>query len=81
MSDESEGLGYHGPKHEVVYVRWHSMDTAPKDGTTVVVRVGTYVYVARWIPSQFRGPEWKAFNAGIVEPDAWFPIPQIEGTK
>jgi len=53
---------------------WQPIETAPKDGTIIIVSAPA-VGAARW--SRFRDIEgyWEWFSGGTCDPDYWMPLP------
>lgn len=61
---------------------WHDMDEAPLD-RRVIVRIGTYVTIARWVPKfdPVYGDTGEGWYSGDgdkrVFPDAWMELPTL----
>lgn len=58
---------------------WQPIETAPKDGTSVLV-VGAYGYVlmARWKEMTRVPSRWESYGLGAIrfEPTHWMPLPE-----
>jgi len=54
---------------------WHSMDTAPKDGTRILVAIVDIQWVAWW--SDNEGAYSYAPGYYLDYPDAWMPLPRL----
>lgn len=57
---------------------WQPIETAPKDGTRVLVYcryAGRLVAGAEWRHSEPRAIQWEAVNGVIVTPTHWMPLP------
>lgn len=54
-------------------MQWQPIETAPRDGSDILVSERGYVTVARW-----RGFAWGdgLFLAGPVDPSHWMPMPE-----
>jgi len=63
-------------------MEWQPIETAPKDGTEIIVLLGTHAVSARWIGHQggCAGCGWETlgsrsgYYAGHV-PGGWMPLP------
>ena len=57
--------------------KWQPIDTAPKDGTVILVRCVDFTYLASW--DSFDG--WSVFPqpAQISSPTHWTSIPPFDG--
>jgi hypothetical protein len=67
--------------------RWQSMETAPKDGRTLllfreitpwrVIGYGRWVdeFGGGWVSYGFFGPEYDGSNLGLAAPTHWMPLP------
>ena len=56
---------------------WQPMDTAPRDGTPVIVHECGEVVIAYWRDSikKWIGPRDNYGDADYMQPDAWMPLP------
>lgn len=70
-------------------MEWQPIDTAPKDGTKVLISDGRYVIDAYWddnasLEQCERGPAWQVFNCdgdcwysvAVTDPTHWMPLPE-----
>ncbi|MGL5065191.1 MAG: hypothetical protein ACRC62_34915 [Microcoleus sp.] len=70
---------------------WHPIDTAPTDGTRVLLRcldgepddrsAHRSVSIGRWDRHEVFGvpsPDWYDDSGSYLEPDGWMPLPAVE---
>ena len=68
---------------------WQEMETAPRDGTVILVSAGGYVFMASWdfdcdFPGKDDDKDWINLasydsewgNYSTIEPIAWMPLPE-----
>jgi len=72
---------------------WNPMDTAPKDGTRILLWDGNRVQVAAWSQGGIRrdgwrveiiaigAEKWPTYSVAIEEPIAWMPLPEPPETQ
>ena len=60
-------------------LEWRPIDTAPKDGSRVLLSEGVLVHVGRWRGNRSFG-SWGLETPGLVvvkfDPTYWMPLPQ-----
>ena len=58
-------------------MEWQLIETAPKDGTPVLLFYTGLMYVAQWVPESEFGPVWCSVDATmILNPSHWMPLPE-----
>lgn len=59
-------------------MKWEPIETAPKDGTPVLVHECGDVVIAYWKQSigKWIGPRDSYGDADYMQPDAWMPLPE-----
>ncbi len=58
-------------------MEWHPIETAPKDGTKVLLSNSEDVFSGCWVESTLRGFEWwSGEQGGTVKPTHWMPLPE-----
>lgn len=55
---------------------WHPIDSAPKDGSRILIQVGKLVTIAQFNPFARKGVGAFKSARGIVCPIAWQPLPE-----
>lgn len=59
---------------------WRTIDTAPLDGSAVLLARGDEIYVARWLPNEVIGPCWATPDGhAIFRAEEWADIPPRNG--
>ena len=63
-------------------MEWKTIDSAPKDGTSVLVHECGDVVIAYWHESMRKwiGPRDSYGDADYMSPDAWMPLPPPPST-
>jgi hypothetical protein len=71
-------------------MNWQPIETAPKDGTQILIADGKHVTISRWYvhymngePDPYRKPEWEQAEMcggmggyyGPLQPTHWMPLP------
>lgn len=60
-------------------MKWHSMTTAPKDATIVLLRGKNTMALAYWSGAYWH--KWDSVMARLpFEPTGWFPVPRLKKT-
>ncbi len=56
---------------------WQPIETAPKDGTSVLLLKDCNVHVARWIQSEAMGPVWCTPDSHVIfRATMWHELPE-----
>mgnify|MGYP001570931285 CR=1 FL=1 len=60
-------------------MKWEPIETVPKDGTSILVCVGSWMTVAAWNKHQCclvtNGPRYDRYAAD-EQPEYWMPLPE-----
>lgn len=57
---------------------WQPIETAPLDGTEILIARGNERYVAAWLDSDEIGPVWTTPDCTVVfRPDLWMPLEAV----
>jgi hypothetical protein len=57
---------------------WQPIDTAPKDGTRILLWTEDRVVIGRWYDNALFGLGWRHDDGNFTEPDGmthWMPVP------
>ncbi|TIM14502.1 MAG: hypothetical protein E5Y67_12550 [Mesorhizobium sp.] len=76
LGEAADALAALAPATQAVPGGWHTMDSAPKDGTRIIGSADEEsVFACQWFADEDGDGYWLAYGSDVVNPKRWMSMP------